>query len=85
MSLQEKLNEFSRKSAADTGRIGGDARQVMTDFGAELVSRNLEAAVPGPGAQMPDATLTAADGTDIALSGLWAKGPLAVLVYRGMW
>lgn len=37
------------------------------------------------GAQAPDLTLSAVDGSTVSLGALWRQQPLVLVFYRGWW
>jgi len=85
MTLQEQLDAMKRKYAADDSPIGADARRDMADFARRLKDSGLDTRALGAGQPMPDFRLPEADGGSLGLAELTARGPAAVVFYRGRW
>ena len=76
----------SRRSArrAKT-RIPAEAREVMERSVADLRASGIMERVAKVGQNAPDFTLPNAQGQDVRLASLLARGPVVLSFYRGRW
>ena len=82
IDLASQLRDFRQAS-----RQRADPARVAVFDGAthDLRATGIEASATGVGDRAPDVTLPDATGRPVALSTLWAHGPLVVVFYRGGW
>ena len=82
MSLSEKLDAMRAQAAT---RIPQEARDIMHRHVEDLRASGIVSRVPKVGDQAPDFTLTSASGEQVSLTGLLARGPVVLSVFRGRW
>ncbi len=80
--LDDILAEQRAKSA---GRMSPEVTAVMTRETAALIASGLASQALKIGDRAPEAVLTNALGTKVALSGLLSQAPTVVNFYRGGW
>lgn len=82
MSLQQQLNAFKEqfKQQAPVEAFDAFARSTQ-----ELIATGQHERALKSGDVAPDFVLTDAEGNDIALKDLLAKGPVVLSFYRGVW
>jgi len=82
MNLEEKLAAVREASAK---RLPPEVQAIMKGATARLRASGILDGVVKPGTAAPDFTLDDETGQSVALSGLLAKGPVVVSVFRGFW
>lgn len=81
-SLSEQLLALSAQSKE---RMPAEIVQTFQDGIQEVRGSGIVESAINVGAQAVDATLPDAQGNQVTLSELWAKGPVVVTWYRGGW
>ena len=66
-------------------RIPAEAREVMERSVADLRASGIMDRVAKVGQKAPDFTLPNAQGQDVKLASLLARGPVVLSFYRGRW
>ncbi len=82
MSLKSILEETA---AASAKKFPPEAIEVIMKSAAELDAQGIGDDAIKTGDQLPEASLTNANGELISMSSLLAKGPLLINFYRGGW
>jgi AhpC/TSA family len=82
MSLEERLAAI--REGAKT-RIPAEAREVMERSIADVRASGIMDRVVRVGDKAPDFTLPNAQGQDVRLASLLARGPMVLSFYRGRW
>ncbi len=82
MSLRKRLDALREASAA---KIPADKKAVMHRATEDLRSSGILDTMLSVGAQAPQFTLPASDGTTISLEDELAKGPMVLTFFRGSW
>jgi hypothetical protein len=80
--LKERLDAI--RDMAKT-RIPAEAREVMERSVADLRASGIMDRVAKVGQRAPDFTLPNAQGQDVRLASLLARGPVVLSFYRGRW
>jgi peroxiredoxin len=81
-SLAQQLKQRREGSRAKTA---AEDLAVMDQATAEVAASGIANSSVGVGAKVPDFSLPNADGTELSLSSLLAKGPVVLTFYRGGW
>ncbi len=80
--LKDRLDAI--REGAKT-RIPVEAREVMERSVADLRASGIMDGVAKVGQKAPDFTLPNAQGQDVRLAGVLARGPVVLSFYRGRW
>jgi hypothetical protein len=82
MALQERLDALR---AASKTRIPPEAQAVMQRSIADLRASGIMSRIARVGQRAPEFVLPNANGRDIGLADLVARGPVVLSFYRGRW
>ena len=82
MALQERLDALR---AASKTRIPPEAQAVMQRSIADLRASGIVSRIARVGQRAPEFMLPNANGRDIGLADLVARGPVVLSFYRGRW
>ena len=82
MTLQAKLNAFKEQFKKQAPEAAFNAFAQSTQ---DLIATGQAEQALSVGAQAPEFNLTDADGNEIVLKDLLAKGPVVLSFYRGVW
>jgi len=82
MTLAEKLDEIR---AAGANRIPPEKRAIMTAVTQAQRDAGLAEKALKAGDELPDFSLSNAQGVEIHSAELLAQGPLVLTVFRGVW
>ena len=86
MTLNERLAEYKRKQeAGEVPPITSEHLDVIYRGAKELIASGQHETVLKTGDKFPDFTLPDEKGTIISSEDLRARGPLAIVFYRGIW
>ena len=80
--LEEKLRRTREKASE---RMPGSALEVLGAHSRELEETGRADAAVGVGDAAPDFRLPSAEGNEVQLSELLARGPVILNFYRGRW
>jgi hypothetical protein len=81
-SLSERLDAIREGSKT---RIPAEVREVMERSVADLRASGIMDRIVRVGDKAPDFTLPNAQGQDVRLASLLARGPVVLSFYRGRW
>jgi AhpC/TSA family len=84
MTLQAKLDEYKRSFIA-SGRATPEMRAVMVRSTGELRASGLLDRALKAGDKVPSFQLPNQDGQPVSSTALFAKGPLILSFFRGVW
>jgi AhpC/TSA family len=82
MTLQDQLDKLREAAKA---RIPAEARVIMERSVQDLRASGIMSRIVKAGQPAPDFALPDADGRQVSLSELRARGPVALSFYRGRW
>ena len=82
MALAEKLNEFKKGFIE---KVPQDVQTLMQQATQHLADSGIVLNAPKKGDKLPEFTLPNAQGNNVLLSNLLAKGPVVITFYRGGW
>jgi hypothetical protein len=82
MALKEKLDAIRE---ASKGRIPPEVRAIMERSVADLRASGIMDRVVKVGRPAPEFTLPNAEGRQVGLAELRARGPVVLSFYRGRW
>lgn len=81
-SLRERLDAIREASKS---RLPAEVRAVMERSVADLRASGITDRIAGVGQQAPGFSLPGADGREVRLADLLARGPVVLSFYRGRW
>jgi hypothetical protein len=84
MRLQTKLNEL-KQNFLSSGKVSPEMIAIMTRSTDQLRNSGILQRVLKPGDKAPSFELHNQDGKTVSSVGLFAKGPLVVSFFRGVW